>query len=135
MPENIDLGFYGDLLGDIKTRIRQAQIKATLSANTEMILLYWDIGRMILERQQREGWGSAVIPRLSRDIRNELPEQKGFSERNIGYMIRLVQEYGSSSILQQPVAKIEAPENATSIKVAQPVAKMQSEVGENSDEC
>ena len=84
-----DLTLYADLLGDIKTRIRQAQIKATLSANAEMILMYWDIGRLITERQQREGWGAAVIPRLSRDLRNDLPEEKGFSERNIGYMIRL----------------------------------------------
>ena len=78
-----DLTHYAGLLGDIKIRIRQAQIKATLSANAEMILMYWDIGRMILERQKREGWGAAVIPRLCRDIRNDLPEEKGFSERNI----------------------------------------------------
>jgi hypothetical protein len=50
-----ELIHYSDLLGDIKARIRQAQIKATLSANAEMILMYWDIGQMILERQQREG--------------------------------------------------------------------------------
>lgn len=102
-----DLTLYTDLLGDIKTRIRQAQVKATLSANAEMILMYWDIGRLITERQQREGWGAAVIPRLSRDLRNDLPEEKGFSERNIGYMIRLAREYGTSPILQQPVAKIQ----------------------------
>ena len=102
-----ELIHYSDLLGDIKARIRQAQIKATLSANAEMILMYWDIGQMILERQQREGWGAAVIPRLSRDIRNDLPEEKGFSERNIGYMIRLAHEYDPSLILQQPVAKLE----------------------------
>ena len=53
-----------------------------------------------------EGWGSGVIPRLARDIRNELPEVKGFSERNIGYMIRFAREYGTSPILQRPVAKL-----------------------------
>ena len=53
-----------------------------------MLAMYWDIGRMIEQRQKLEGWGAAVIPRLARDIRNELPEVKGFSERNIGYMIR-----------------------------------------------
>ena len=57
-----DLTQYSDLLGDIKIRIRQAQIKATLSANAEMILMYWDIGRMILERQKREGWGGCSHP-------------------------------------------------------------------------
>ncbi|MDD2337606.1 MAG: PDDEXK nuclease domain-containing protein [Geobacteraceae bacterium] len=118
-----DLTHYAGLLGDIKTRIRQAQIKATLSANAEMILMYWDIGRMILERQKREGWGAAVIPRLSRDIRNDLPEVKGFSERNIGYMIRFSHEYGASPILHQPVAKLPGS-SANSEKVPQPVAQM-----------
>jgi len=118
-----DLTHYAGLLGDIKPRIRQAQINATLSANAEMIFMYWDIGRMILERQKREGWGAAVIPRLFRDIRNDLPEVKGFSERNIGYMIRFSHEYGASPILQQPVAKLPGS-SANSEKVPQPVAQM-----------
>lgn len=84
---------YADLLSAIKIRIRQAQTKAVLSANAEMILMYWDIGRIIDERQHREGWGSAVIPRLAKDLRNELPEVKGFSERNIGRMIAFYREY------------------------------------------
>jgi len=84
---NTDMAFYGELLTDIKTRIREAQHRATLAVNAEMVRLYWDIGRMIHARQQQEGWGAGVIPRLARDLRNELPELKGFSERNIGYMI------------------------------------------------
>lgn len=90
---NSDLVFYSSLLNEIKDRIRQAQIKAAVSANAEMILMYWDIGRMIHQRQQMEGWGAGIIPRLVRDIRNELPEVKGFSERNIGYMVRFFREY------------------------------------------
>jgi hypothetical protein len=82
-----DLTRYGELLTQIKDCIRRAQVKATLSANAEMILMYWDISRMIHERQQHEGWGAKVIPQLSRDIRNELPEIKGFSERNLKRMI------------------------------------------------
>ena len=74
---------YTALLTDIKVRIRSAQVRATLGANAEMLAMYWDIGRMIEQRQKAEGWGTAVIPRLARDIRNELPEVKGFSERNI----------------------------------------------------
>jgi predicted nuclease of restriction endonuclease-like (RecB) superfamily len=103
----IDLVFYGELLDDLKTRIRRSQLKASLAVNAEMILLYWDIGQMIHQRQQQEGWGAGVVPRLSKDIRNELPELKGFSERNIGYMIRFAREYDGSVILQQPVAKLE----------------------------
>jgi len=111
-----ELSLYADLLGNIKTRIRQAQVRATISANTEMILMYWDIGRIIMERQQQEGWGAGVIPRLSKDIRNDLPEVKGFSERNIGYMIRFAGEYRASSILQQAVAKLQPAENTDLIK-------------------
>ncbi|MDI1312629.1 PDDEXK nuclease domain-containing protein [Prosthecobacter sp.] len=101
-----ELTHYKDLLGDIKIRVRQAQHKAALSANAEMIRMYWEIGCMIAARQKREGWGAGVIPRLAMDLKNELPEEKGFSERNIGYMIRFAREYGAPPILQQPAAKI-----------------------------
>jgi hypothetical protein len=66
----IEYSLYTDLLRDIKSRLRQAQIRATLSANAEMILSYWDIGRMIHLRQQDEGWGTGIIPRLARDLRS-----------------------------------------------------------------
>lgn len=66
---------------------------------------------MIHHRQQREGWGAGVIPRLAIDLKNELPEVKGFSERNIGYMIRFAREYVPSPTLQQPVAKLGGTDN------------------------
>ncbi len=72
-----ELTFYKTLLIDIKQRIRQAQTKAILSANSELIAMYWDIGKMLEEKQKVLGWGAAVIPRLSKDIHNELPEIKG----------------------------------------------------------
>ena len=106
-----DLTRYGELLTQIKDCIRRAQVKATLSANAEMILMYWDIGRMIHERQQHEGWGAKVIPQLSRDIRNELPEIKGFSERNLKRMIAFYREYpllsanGPQAVAQLPTCK------------------------------
>jgi predicted nuclease of restriction endonuclease-like (RecB) superfamily len=101
---NQEIALYRDLLADIKTRIRSAQHRAALSANAEMILLYWDIGRMIAARQEREGWGAGVIPRLAVDLKNDLPEEKGFSERNLGRMIAFFRAY---SILPQPVANLE----------------------------
>lgn len=110
MNENIQ--FYGSLLSDIKTRIQQAQILAALAVNAELVLLYWEIGKLILQRQQQEGWGSSVIPRLSADLRNALPEIKGFSERNIGHMIRFAREYGGPEFLQQPVANLSQPSAA-----------------------
>lgn len=88
-----DIEFYGSLLSDVKGLIRQAQLKATLSANAEMIALYWNIGRIIHERQQEEGWGAGVIPQLSRDLHNELPELKGFSVRNLKLMTQFYREY------------------------------------------
>ncbi|MBI5550058.1 MAG: DUF1016 domain-containing protein [Desulfobacterales bacterium] len=101
-----NLAGYGKLLTEIKGRIHQAQQRAFLSANAEMIAMYWDIGRMIHRRQKEKGWGAGVIPKLATDLKNELPEVKGFSERNIGYMIRFAREYGAPAILQQPVAKL-----------------------------
>jgi predicted nuclease of restriction endonuclease-like (RecB) superfamily len=116
---------YTELLGQIKLRIRQGQTRAVFAANTEMILTYWDIGRMILGRQESKGWGASVIPRLSRDIRNELPEVKGFSERNIGRMIAFYRAYPTlGSILPQAVAKSQPAEKVSVIKVPQPVAKL-----------
>ena len=70
-----------------------------------MLVTYWDIGKMIHERQNTEGWGKGVIPRLSMDLKNELPEEKGFSERNLRSMVRFYLEY--TAIWQLPVAELE----------------------------
>lgn len=108
------------LLKEIKSRIQQAQTRAMLSVNAELVQLYWDIGRMIAARQQQEGWGAAVIPRLARELENELAEVKGFSERNIGRMIAFYREYPTPpDILPQAAAKIESSE-----KVPQAAAKL-----------
>jgi predicted nuclease of restriction endonuclease-like (RecB) superfamily len=116
---------YTDLLALIKQRIRQGQTRAVFAANAEMILTYWDIGRMIREKQEREGWGASVIPRLSRDIRNELPEVKGFSERTIGRMIAFYRAYPAlGNFLPRPVAKIHLTINETVTKVPQAGAKL-----------
>jgi len=101
---------YPLLLGDIKVRIRRAQTRAVLAVNAELIQLYWDIGALIHQRQQQEGWGTAVIPRLARDLHNELPEEKGFSERNIKRMLAFYREYPhlgatpQDELVPQPVA-------------------------------
>jgi len=84
---------YADLLSEIKQRIRHAQSRAWMAVNAEMIRLYWCIGQVIDSRQQQEGYGTAVIPRLSRDLHNELPEEKGFSERNIKRMLAFYRSY------------------------------------------
>ncbi len=108
-----ELTLYSSLLNDIKARIRRAQIKATLSANAEMILMYWDVGKMIHDRQKMEGWGTGIIPRLSRDLLNAMPEEKGFSERNIKRMLRFYREYPAlSAKVPQAVAQLASEEKA-----------------------
>lgn len=98
---------YRSLLGEIKSRVREAQTRAVLSVNVEMIRLYWDVGRIIAERQDREGWGSGVIPRLASDLKNELPEEKGFSETNLKRMVQFNLEYPALfSIGAQPVPQL-----------------------------
>lgn len=98
-----ELALYHDLLGDIKTRVRQAQRRAVVSANAEMILMYRDIGQLIAVRQKEEGWGAGVIPRLAADLKNELPELKGFSESNLKRMVQFCLEYpGLGPIGAQP---------------------------------
>ncbi|MBA3029327.1 MAG: DUF1016 domain-containing protein [Desulfobacteraceae bacterium] len=118
-----DLIFYSGLLVEIKDRIRQAQTRAALSANTEMIAMYWDIGRMIHQRQKEKGWGAGIIPRLSKDLKNELPEVKGFSERNIKRMLAFFREYPVLEIVPQPVAQLRGTENRIK-KVPRPVAQL-----------
>ncbi len=101
---------YAGLLNDVKQRIRHAQNRAAQAVNTELVRLYWDIGRLILARQKAEGWGTGVIPRLARDLHNELPEVKGFSQRNIMLMMQFANEYPSLfPIAQPPVAQL--PDN------------------------
>jgi len=103
---------FAALVTEVKGRIQAAQTRAMLAVNSELVRLYWNIGRIIDERQQREGWGAAVIPRLALELKNELPELKGFSERNIGRMIAFYREYSEpAAISPQRAAKLSAPGN------------------------
>lgn len=98
---------FGALLADVKNRIQVAQTRAVLAVNAELVRLYWDIGHIIEERQRKEGWGAAVIPRLARALHNDLPNIKGFSERNIDRMIAFYRAYPKpSNFSPQAVAKL-----------------------------
>ncbi|MFH1619116.1 MAG: PDDEXK nuclease domain-containing protein [bacterium] len=77
---------YPKFLEDIKARIRDARIKASLSVNSELIALYWHIGKSIVSRQQAEGWGRSVVERLASDLQREFPGVGGFSRQNVWYM-------------------------------------------------
>ena len=98
---------YRDLLAEIKVRVRKAQHRAIQSANSEMIWMYWDIGRMIAFRKDKAGWGAGVIRKLSIDLKNELPEEKGFSETNLKRMVQFHEEYTALfPIGAQPVPQL-----------------------------
>ena len=97
---------YGAWLASLKQRIRGARQRAVLSANAEQIRLYHDIGRDILERQARDGWGAKVISRLSADLRAAFPDAKGFSTRNLMYMRDFAAAYPDSAIVQQSAAQL-----------------------------
>ena len=113
---------YAGLLADIKTRIQAAQTRAVLAVNAELVRLYWEIGHLLNERQAAEGWGAAVIPRLAGDIHNELPEVKGFSERNLKRMLAFFRAYpDAGALVPQAVAPVRA--KATG-KVPQAVAQI-----------
>jgi predicted nuclease of restriction endonuclease-like (RecB) superfamily len=97
---------YADWLADLKARIHSAQQRAALAVNRELVLLYWQIGRDILERQAREGWGAKVIDRLAHDLRGAFPEMKGFSPRNLKYMRAFAQAWPDSAFVQEVLAQL-----------------------------
>jgi predicted nuclease of restriction endonuclease-like (RecB) superfamily len=97
---------YGTFLDGLKARIRAAQVKAALAVNRELVLLYWRIGRDILSRQIKEGWGAQVINRLSADLRAAFPEMQGFSPRNLKYMRAFAETWPAEDIVQQVVARL-----------------------------
>ena len=115
---------YAAILADLKDQIRSARLKAGLAVNRELVLLYWRIGKQILEQQRLEGWGSKVIDRLSLDLMREFPEMKGFSPRNLKYMRRFAETYPDEPIVQEVLAQITWYHNITILdKVKDAVAR------------
>lgn len=99
-------GNYQKLLVDIKERIRSAQYEALKAVNKEMISLYWDIGKMIMERQKGNTWGKAVVERLAKDLQSEFSGMQGFSTQNLWYMRQFFQAYSGNEKLQPLVGEI-----------------------------
>ncbi|PSB68583.1 DUF1016 domain-containing protein [filamentous cyanobacterium CCP1] len=97
---------YDVFLKGLKTRIRQAQVKAALAVNKELLILYWQIGREILARQQQEGWGTKVIDRLAKDLKREFPDMKGFSRTNLMYMRAFAEAWPDQQIVQEVLGQI-----------------------------
>lgn len=96
---------YADWLTDLQTRIHGAQQRAALAVNRELVGLYWQIGRDILDRQGREGWGARVIDRLAHDLRTAFPDRKGFSRANLMYVRAFAEAWPDAEIVQQAVGQ------------------------------
>lgn len=97
---------YADWLAELKTRIHTAQQRATLAVNRELVLLYWQIGHDILERQAQQGWGAKVIEHLAHDLRTAFPDMKGFSPRNLKYMRAFAEAWPDAQFVQQAAAQL-----------------------------
>ncbi|WP_453998087.1 PDDEXK nuclease domain-containing protein [Afipia felis] len=95
---------YAELVTELKQRITEARLRAALSVNRELVLLYWGIGRDILSRQANEGWGTKVIDRLAVDLGRAFPEMTGLSARNLKYMRAFAEAWPDLEFVQQVVA-------------------------------
>jgi predicted nuclease of restriction endonuclease-like (RecB) superfamily len=100
---------YQRFLSELKDRIEAAREQAARSVNHELVLLYWDIGGAILEKQRAYGWGESVVERLSNDLRKAYPDSSGFSSRNLWDMRRFHETWSRPQILRQAVAEIRRP--------------------------
>jgi predicted nuclease of restriction endonuclease-like (RecB) superfamily len=97
---------YAALLAEVKERIRSAQYEALKAVNKELVTLYWDIGKLIVERQDREGWGKSVVERLANDLQNEFPGIGGFSTSNLWRMKGFCEAYADFPKLAPLVREI-----------------------------
>jgi predicted nuclease of restriction endonuclease-like (RecB) superfamily len=97
---------YSRFLTEVKDRIQSARLQAGRAVNRELVMLYWDIGRGIVEKQKAADWGDAVVERLAADLRAEFPDMRGFSGRNVWDMKRLYLAWSEPEFLQQAVAEL-----------------------------
>jgi len=97
---------YKKLIKQLKEKVVSARTRAILAVNSEQIKLYWEIGKMIIERQKNTRWGAKLLEQVSFDLRNNFPDMKGFSRSNVHNMKQFAQTYSSSEIIQQPVGQL-----------------------------
>lgn len=116
---------YPTWLAEVKTRIREARLRASLAVNAELIWLYWRIGRDILERQERDGWGARVVDRLAVDLRAEFPGMRGFSRANLLYMRAFAEAWPDLEIVQRVVGRLPWGQNIELLtKLKEPGARL-----------
>lgn len=96
---------YSTLLRQVKKRVALAQQRAIYAANEELLRMYWDLGQMLYTAQKAEGWGKGTLVRLSQDMKNEYPREKGFSVRNFQFMMQFFEEYNQDLTMVKVIAK------------------------------
>lgn len=112
---------YKQWLQQLKERVRSAQIKAALKVNAELLALYWDIGKEILDKEINADWGDKLVEQVAKDLSAEFPEVKGFSRRNLFYAKRFVDFWSKPELVQQAVALIET--NRTVQQLVAPIVQ------------
>jgi predicted nuclease of restriction endonuclease-like (RecB) superfamily len=97
---------YADMLAELKHRIQVERLRVVLASNVAMVMLYWDVGQRILEKQSAEGWGARVVDRLSADLREAFPDMQGFSPRNLKYMRGFASAWPDRQFVQALLARL-----------------------------
>jgi len=135
---------YKELLQEVKLKIQHAQIRTVMAANSQMLLLYWQLGNYILANQQTNGWGAKIIPQLSHDLKRAFPTTKGFSPRNLLYMKQFAESYpysiidafvkiehqikAESNVSQQLFVKLLQTNSTQFLIMQQPVAQLEDTI-------
>ncbi len=117
---------YVNWIKDLKTKIRNAQIKASIAVNEEMLVLYWDIGRSIAEKQNQFTWGSKIVEQMAKDLKRELPDTKGFSRTNLFAMRKFYLFYKDSKLVHQVGGQLETTSSKPENKLVQQVVEQLS---------
>ena len=142
MTKRISIPEYREFLTAMRDRIDAARGQAARAVNHELVLLYWDIGKGIMEKQRKLGWGDGVVERLSQDLNKHYPGTFGFSSRNLWDMRRFYEAWASPPILRQAVAELQKPsrkeiitgkipgKNPTKTRVSKPIEILRQPVAE-----
>ena len=116
---------YIKIVDSLKDKIRLARLKVAVTANFELIQLYWEIGQTILEQQKKDGWGAKTIDKLAIDLKTEFPDFQGLSVRNLKYMRAFAEAYPTFFTIVQPlVAQLEKGKKGGASFVQPPVAQI-----------
>ena len=94
---------YAALLRKIKQRVLIAQQRVIYAANEEMLRMYWDVGEMLQQSQDADGWGKKTLQRLAVDLKNDYSEIKGFTVRNMQYMVQSITNHWTTRYLQEAI--------------------------------